>query len=435
MVCRGGSDKRSFRERSDRIVLSAIPSAAGANCAWEPCQQLGSVESFTCRIASIVERRGLLHSSTARFVLCIVLSLVVAVLLAAPASALSSKGDVSDRYQIVLNGHLIVAEGETVDTAVLVHGSATIAGTVAGSVVVFDGPTDISGHVQGDVFVFSGNVTVRSGAHIDGDLVTSQSPTVEPDAIVSGKQERSDPRFNAGELGFASRVAWWIGYSVSTLVLGLLLLSFGPALDGAIVRATRERLGASIGFGAAVFFLSPVVAALFLVAVITIPLGLFLLLALALLYSVGYVTGTHAIGRLLVKTPTSRFLAFLAGWAILRVSALIPIVGGLVWTLASMFGLGLLLVASRRLSPPSRCRCRRSAFADRASLIRSKRWPDLALGGGGDRSARVCGWACPSGGQGKGLPRTNRSATAEAQRRQSGNDHDRDRHQHVPAKT
>jgi hypothetical protein len=84
------------------------------------------------------------------------------------------------------------------------------------------------------------------------------------------------------------------------------------------------------------------------VIVVAIPLGLFMLLALALLYTLGYVAGAHAIGRLLVKAPTSRFIAFLAGWAILRVLALVPVLGGLAWTLASIFGLGVLWVASRR---------------------------------------------------------------------------------------
>jgi uncharacterized membrane protein YedE/YeeE len=38
-------------------------------------------------------------------------------------------------------------------------------------------------------------------------------------------------------------------------------------------------------------------------------------------------------------------VAFLAGWAILRVVALIPILGGLVWFAAVVFGLGALAVA------------------------------------------------------------------------------------------
>lgn len=289
---------------------------------------------------------------TKRLAMATLASLVIGVLLAAPALAGDSGDEPGSRDQIVLNGRLTVGEGETVGTALLFHGQATIDGTVTDAVVVFDGHTEISGTVQGDVFVFNGQVTVRSGAEIDGDLVTRQSPTVESGATVRGQQQRVSTRFNPAEFGFASRIAWWIGYSVSTLVLGLLLLLLAPALDLAIVRAARERTGAAIGLGLAVFFLLPVVAVLFLVVVVAIPLGLFLLLALALLYTLGYVAGAHALGRRLVKSPAPRFVAFLAGWAILRALGLIPIVAGIVWALASIFGLGALWVAARR-SPPA----------------------------------------------------------------------------------
>jgi hypothetical protein len=275
-------------------------------------------------------------------------SIVICGLLAGPALA-DSADRLNSRDQIVLNGTLTVAEGETVDTALLGHGIATIDGTVTGAVVVFDGRTDISGTVQGDVFAFNGTVTIHSGAVIEGDLVTRESPNVESGATIRGKQQRLSARFDAADIGFASRVAWWIGYSVSTLVLGLLLLMIMPTLDPAIVRGMRERMGGAIGFGVLLFFLLPIVAVLFLVVIVAIPLGLFLLLALALLYTVGYVAGAHAIGRRLVKSPTSsRFVAFLAGWAILRVFGLIPVIGGIVWTLASIFGLGLLWVVARR---------------------------------------------------------------------------------------
>jgi hypothetical protein len=275
-------------------------------------------------------------------------ALVIVLVLAVPASAQGSTNDNPPRDQIVLSGQLIVPSGETVDTALIFHGPATIAGTVTGAVVVFDGRTDISGHVAGDVVVFNGAVTVRSGAQVGGDLVTTGVPTVEPGATVVGQQQRVATRFNTGDIGFASRIVWWIGYSVSTLVLGLLLLLVAPALDGAIVRTFRQRTGASIGLGVAAFFLLPLIAILFLVVVIAIPLGLFLLLGLALLYTVGYVAGAHAIGRIVVKQPTSRFLAFLVGWLIVRVLGLVPVLGGVVWTLVSIFGLGVLWVASRR---------------------------------------------------------------------------------------
>jgi hypothetical protein len=51
---------------------------------------------------------------------------------------------------------------------------------------------------------------------------------------------------------------------------------------------------------------------------------------------------------MVVKQPTSRFLAFLVGWLIVRVLGLVPVLGGIAWTLVSIFGLGVLWVASRR---------------------------------------------------------------------------------------
>jgi hypothetical protein len=49
-----------------------------------------------------------------------------------------------------------------------------------------------------------------------------------------------------------------------------------------------------------------------------------------------------------VKPPTSRLLAFLAGWLILRAIAIVPGIGGLAWFLATVFGLGLLAVSARQ---------------------------------------------------------------------------------------
>jgi hypothetical protein len=140
---------------------------------------------------------------------------------------------------------------------------------------------------------------------------------------------------------------WWIGYTVSTLVLGFVLLALARRLDQAGAEALRGRLGGVIGFGALSFFLLPIVAILLFVLVVTIPLGLFLLLALALVYTIAYVVGAIAIGRSFVKEPTSRALAFLVGWGALRLLALIPVVGGLAWLAATIVGLGTVWVIAR----------------------------------------------------------------------------------------
>ncbi len=252
--------------------------------------------------------------------------------------------------QIVLTGELVVPQDETVATALIFNGDANIEGTVTESVVVFNGDVDISGTVGDDVVAFNGHVVVRSGAEVAGDVVSRQSAQIEDGATIGGDVKGVSGRFDLKGLGFVGRLAWWIGYSVSTLVLGLALLLFAPGLDGGLDEAFRRRTGASFGFGAAIFFLLPIVAVLLLVVVVAIPLGLFLLLALALLYTVGYVAGAHVLGRQLVKPPSSRMSAFLLGWGILRGLALIPFAGGLVWTVASIAGMGALMIAARSTS-------------------------------------------------------------------------------------
>ena len=253
--------------------------------------------------------------------------------------------------QIVVTGVLLVPEGETVGTAVIFNGDATIEGAVTQSVVVFNGDVEIAGTVGDDVVVFNGHVVVRSGASVDGDIASRQRPVIEDGATVGGDLQGISGRLDLEWLESVGRIAWWVGYSVSTLILGLVVLLFARGVDGPLAEAFRRRMGASFGFGAAIFFLLPLAAVLLLVVVVAIPLGLFLLLALALLYTVGYVAGAHVLGRRVLRPESSRFAAFLVGWGIVRGFGLIPIAGTVVWVLAAIAGLGAIVVAARGSMP------------------------------------------------------------------------------------
>jgi hypothetical protein len=270
-------------------------------------------------------------------------------LVAAPAFAQAdAPADRDD--QIVLTGQLLIAADEIVDAAVILDGPARVEGTVRESLVALNGDTEVSGTVEGDVIVLNGDLVIRSGAEVGGDLVTQSTPQVEEGATVRGDRTNIATRFDFDfeDVGFGGRIAWWIGYSISTLVLGLLLLAFAPRLFPAVREAANTKLGSSIGWGVGLFFLLPIGAIVLLVTVVGIPLGVSVLLALALLYTTGYVVATMATGSLLLRSTQSRFVAFLAGWGVLRLVALIPFVGGWLWFLGSVWGLGLLAVAIRR---------------------------------------------------------------------------------------
>jgi hypothetical protein len=272
-------------------------------------------------------------------------AVLASVLAALPAFAQGQGPPREDAAQIVLIGRLVITADEEVDTAVIFDGPAFVEGTVHESLVVFNGDAEIVGTVEQDVVVFNGNVVVRSGAEIGGDLVTRSTPQVEEGATVRGERRSVTTEIDIDAVGFGGRAVWWIAYSVSVLILGLLLLVFAPQLFQAVRDTVRTRLGASIGWGMGLFFLLPIGSVLLLITVVGIPLGLSLLFALAFIYTLGYVVATVAVGNMIMRTSSSRWVVFLVGWIVLRLLALIPVVGGLLWFLGSVWGLGLLAVA------------------------------------------------------------------------------------------
>ena len=83
-------------------------------------------------------------------------------------------------------------------------------------------------------------------------------------------------------------------------------------------------------------------------SILGLPLGLAMLSALNVLAPLGYVTAALIIGRLWVTGPTNgaRIGAFFAGFGILRLLALIPGLGFLVWFVVCIYGIGAVSMAA-----------------------------------------------------------------------------------------
>lgn len=254
---------------------------------------------------------------------------------------------------VVFTGELRLPEGSTANEAVIFNGPARIDGVVSGGVIAFNGDVVVSGTVHENVVSFNGRVTLTEGAQVDGDVISRYRPIVDGSATIGG-QIRSLRRFNdLGEFTVVSRILVWLATSISSFLLGLLLILFVPRAADAVARTGTDRLGASIGFGFLVLIGVPIAATVAIGILVGIPFGIGVLLALGLLYWLGYTAGAYTLGRRLVASPTHRMLAFLAGWGILRLLALIPIAGGLIWLAATVWGLGALVLAARSAGRPT----------------------------------------------------------------------------------
>jgi cytoskeletal protein CcmA (bactofilin family) len=265
--------------------------------------------------------------------------------IAAPGLAQEETGSDADNDLVVLTGGARIAEDQSFEDAVIFDGLVSVEGEVTGDLIVFHGEVEISGTVGGDVVVFDGDVTVRSGATIGGDLASTHEPVIEEGADVQGETRKPSKDFFRPVEVFAARVALWITATVSLLLLGLLLLGLAPRPMDRVAATWETSKGSAALWGLILLVGLPLGAVLAIVTIVGIPFGVGMLLALGLLYSIGYVAGAWALGRSLVAAPRSRWVSFFAGFAIVRILGLIPIVGGIVSLAVLVFGLGLLMVA------------------------------------------------------------------------------------------
>jgi hypothetical protein len=268
---------------------------------------------------------------------------VAAPAVAAPGGTQARNRD--DDTQVVITGRVDVAPQESVGGVVILNGDARINGSVRGSVFALNGDVIVRGSVKDDVVAVNGRVIVDGGARVGGDVTSREKARISPGATVDGDVKSVSRRFALGQVGVVAAILLWLAVIVSTLVLGLLLLLIAPRAADAFADAGRTAVGASIGLGIAAAVGLPVVGLILLATVIGLPLGAIVLLALGFLYTLGYVTSAYFLGRLILRPPTNRLLSYLVGWGILSVAGLIPVVNVIVLIAATVYGLGMIVVA------------------------------------------------------------------------------------------
>jgi hypothetical protein len=284
---------------------------------------------------------------TSRTVLSVIAALLMLLLGAATASAATD--------HVVITGGAVVGPGQTAGDVIVIDGPVTIAGHATGDVVSVSGPIRLTGRVDGDLIAVSDRALLGPRARVGGDLrYGDERPVLAAGARVAGKIRNEDWADTANGWGWVSSFAWWLAVSVSTLVVGVLLVWLAPGGLRAAARAVGERLGPTVGWGVAIAIGAPLLAVLALVTLVGIPFGIALLLAAIPVLLVAYMTTAWVVGRRMLRDRSqSGWAALVAGWGILRLLALIPVAGGLVGLVATVVGLGALTVALWQARAPS----------------------------------------------------------------------------------
>jgi len=293
-----------------------------------------------------------------RRVFVVLAALALAFGLAAPSVlATQPTFDHTGTLLVAFNGDVTVPTGDSADGVLVTGGTATIHGTVE-TVVVLDGSAVLAGAEVKSVFVTGGSVTIDASSIVTGDVRTLDATvTADPAATIGGTVASLDKDLlAAGAILAPAFVLFMLGFALVTLVAGLAL----AALASRQVRSAESLIGHEPGqtllVGLAGLVVIPVLAILSMITVIGAPLGLSILFVVwpAAAYA-GYLVAGIFIGEWLMnrnamEPPARPYLAAVVGLIALQVISLIPFVGAI----ASLFGFGaVLLLAWRTFRQPS----------------------------------------------------------------------------------
>ena len=284
-------------------------------------------------------------------------------------------------------GDVIVPKGETVSQASSAMGDVTVNGRVTGNVrsgrgdVLVNGPVGgnvdsgmgnieinepVGGNVNagmGDVYVYSrvggnvdaghGDLHLGHGAYISGNVSHGGRLSEERGAVVEGNEigDRMSG-FDRGPEGGMFEVFGLLGWLLTTFVFvacSVLVAVLAPRQLSSAVRGIEVSPGRSLLFGVASVPAFVLLAAVFAISIVGIPVLLLLIPAYLAFIFFGAIVAAFYLGRR-VLFATGRYrggnaLAAVVGAAVISVLFLIPYVGNGILYLLALLGTGATILA------------------------------------------------------------------------------------------
>jgi hypothetical protein len=240
----------------------------------------------------------------------------------------------------------------------------TVSENVTGRVVAVFGKVFVNARVEGDVIVWGGDVSIGRGGSIGGNLSvfggeieTPSDGRLRVDGTVSTPgtlltvylAEMSHAPWEARSRTAVFRGLRVVGLAVWLAGTLLLLYLFGSPVARAALCAQEQWSGAMLAGALTVLslFLGAAAALALLPAGLSIPIALFVggLAVGAKVFGMGALF--LLLGQKLLKnvSPARRPVALAAGFAALGGVSLLPYVGGVVWSAASVVAVGVAMLS------------------------------------------------------------------------------------------
>lgn len=282
---------------------------------------------------------------------------------------------------IAAGGQLNLRSGAVRDDVLAAGGTVTLHPglAVAGSAVVSGGEVRINAPIRqelrvaasrivlnsavdGDVKLMGDDIEIGPQARLGGNLqYRGETIQIAPGAVIAGttsilpaEEHDEFERWGKGSAAFFAgfAIAAVLGVTLLVVVIALVL----PGLMNRSALLIRQRPLLSLGVGFLAMFVLPFTLFLLFVTIVGAPLAMLVAAMLLAFTPVGVAASAYFLGmqgRRLVRKPAddapppttgARLLWSAIAIVLILALGMIPFVGGLIWLLILMFGIGAILV-------------------------------------------------------------------------------------------
>lgn len=260
----------------------------------------------------------------------------------------------------VVGGNATIANSARVSGSLVTGvGMVTIQSPIEKSINVAAGNAVIASTINGNITAGVGALTLTPNAVVNGDINywSNQQANIQPGASVSGQVKQNLPpsqpkdREDVSKNFTGFKIAFSLALALSYLLGGLLLVTLFPVYSLNIMQTITDKPLLSFGIGLLITILFPILFILLLLTFFGIPIALILLAIFCILAFFAPIVVFLTIGQKILqrnRRVTLGWSLFL-GLVIYILLTFIPIIGGLISIIATMIGIGAILIQQKNI--------------------------------------------------------------------------------------
>ena len=262
--------------------------------------------------------------------------------------------EIIDNDLIIAGSKIIFEEGSDIKRDLYIAGDEVILNTNVGrNVYAKASKIDLSNaNIKGDVKISASEIIVNENTVIEGTLkynIDANMPNISKATIGNITSYNVDVTKIEYRPSILLELVVFVAIYILLIVLLLVMPSFKKKIDNDEVSAIN--IFKNMGIGFILLIMVPIVSILSMITIVLIPLSILTFVIYFISLFLAHLFATYSLGNIIttkIFNKDNMYLSAFVGLLIVKIVSFIPSLGGIIWLLMFLYGMGLYIKLFKR---------------------------------------------------------------------------------------